>query len=759
MVVFYQPGNALALGFGVGERIGLSPQTNALAKAQVQQAQNALAAFPLQQQQRQANIEATQAETGFLNKFRPLQLQQTQQALTMNDLTMTQQAAQGLMIIQDPALRAAEYQRFRNANPRLKFLPPDMPDQQVIAAWASATPDGLKTVLSLPYDPNTGQFGQPQQANAGGWAVPEGRVSSPFGDRMHPTKNKMLPHKGVDVALPEGAQVQATYGGTVAAIDSSAEGGTRVVLDHGDFQTEYLHMGNTADGLVVGQQVQKGQALGAVGPKGPTSTGAHLEYRVKQGGEYVDPLGDAPQEAPAEQGMVSNVERGPQNIMGQSLAASKKYDWKVVGNDLYRLDPDGKAERVGGTEAPASDAFKYEKVGNAIVQVETATGKTQVVYEGKDVPKKDIREVGGRLLLVDPETKKAEVIYESPAKEEASKPPSTTGLPDGYQWKKVNGEWQAAPIAGAPKPVEKAAKTRLVTINGSQRLINDETGEPIKELGPEQAPQGVSKLGEKDDVIDRKYNALREMFARDPNVTQQQADDLATNIVTGNFQLRQNSTGLDAVFSLSTGSPVYTPTAPEYRPFIREVLKGTTSLWDYTKDTAGLASTLSDTAARTFGQLFPNSNIANQTAQARQAMEIGQKRVMDAYRQGERYIQGETDQLETMFNIAPSTFDSPQTLRSRMRQIDDALRVEEAKMRFTMNDRTAPREKKEAAYAVYQAIVTYREMARVPPTFTTDQQLLDAIKSGEVGAGSEIFWGDRLKTLDGATVQKYKGAP
>jgi murein DD-endopeptidase MepM/ murein hydrolase activator NlpD len=51
--------------------------------------------------------------------------------------------------------------------------------------------------------------------------------------------------------------------------------------------TSYSHLSSIA--VKRGQQVRQGQLLGRVGSSGH-STGPHLDYRIKIGGQFVDPL-------------------------------------------------------------------------------------------------------------------------------------------------------------------------------------------------------------------------------------------------------------------------------------------------------------------------------------------------------------------------------------------------------------------------------------------------------------------------------------
>jgi murein DD-endopeptidase MepM/ murein hydrolase activator NlpD len=120
------------------------------------------------------------------------------------------------------------------------------------------------------------------------------RISSGFsGARLHPILNKVRAHHGVDFAAPEGTPVWAPADGTVIARGRDAAGGNRIALRHGGgYETHYLHLSRFATGLKVGDRVQQKEVIGYVGSTG-LSTGPHLDYRVRRGGAWVNPVKEA----------------------------------------------------------------------------------------------------------------------------------------------------------------------------------------------------------------------------------------------------------------------------------------------------------------------------------------------------------------------------------------------------------------------------------------------------------------------------------
>ena len=89
-------------------------------------------------------------------------------------------------------------------------------------------------------------------------------------------------HNGIDIAAPVGTTVYAAADGEVIVSRSSGWNGgygAYIVIKHNNgTQTLYAH--NSQNFVSVGESVQQGQAIGAVGSTGK-STGAHLHFEVR----------------------------------------------------------------------------------------------------------------------------------------------------------------------------------------------------------------------------------------------------------------------------------------------------------------------------------------------------------------------------------------------------------------------------------------------------------------------------------------------
>ncbi|MEM7341126.1 MAG: peptidoglycan DD-metalloendopeptidase family protein [Actinomycetota bacterium] len=114
-----------------------------------------------------------------------------------------------------------------------------------------------------------------------------GRLSSPYGYRIHPVYGTRKLHAGVDVAAPAGTPIAATGDGVVIFAGVRGGYGNTVLVDHGGGITSlYAHMSQI--GVSVGTVVRGGDGVGLVGATG-TATGNHLHFEIRLNGGPVDP--------------------------------------------------------------------------------------------------------------------------------------------------------------------------------------------------------------------------------------------------------------------------------------------------------------------------------------------------------------------------------------------------------------------------------------------------------------------------------------
>jgi|SRR5579872_78105 len=127
------------------------------------------------------------------------------------------------------------------------------------------------------------------------------RITSAFSmHRLHPIDHVVKAHLGVDYAAPIGSPVVAVANGTVVSAGFSGASGNLVHLKHADgFETYYLHLSSFGPGVRSGAHVSQGQLIGRVGMTG-SATGPHLDYRIKKGGAFVNPVAAHSRQAPGE---------------------------------------------------------------------------------------------------------------------------------------------------------------------------------------------------------------------------------------------------------------------------------------------------------------------------------------------------------------------------------------------------------------------------------------------------------------------------
>ena len=117
------------------------------------------------------------------------------------------------------------------------------------------------------------------------------RITSGFSKRrFHPVLNYFRPHYGVDYGAPVGTPVMTTADGVVVEAGRSRGEGNFIRIKHSSrIETSYLHLSRFAKGLKRGTKVMQGDVIGYVGMTG-LATGPHLDYRVRDGGKWLDPL-------------------------------------------------------------------------------------------------------------------------------------------------------------------------------------------------------------------------------------------------------------------------------------------------------------------------------------------------------------------------------------------------------------------------------------------------------------------------------------
>jgi murein DD-endopeptidase MepM/ murein hydrolase activator NlpD len=116
------------------------------------------------------------------------------------------------------------------------------------------------------------------------------RLSSSFGNRVHPISGYTRLHKGTDFAAPTGTPVYAAGNGTVEWAARRGGYGNYIIVRHANgYKTAYAHLSRYASGLRKGRHVRQGDIIGYVGSTG-ASTGPHLHYEVYINGQPVNAM-------------------------------------------------------------------------------------------------------------------------------------------------------------------------------------------------------------------------------------------------------------------------------------------------------------------------------------------------------------------------------------------------------------------------------------------------------------------------------------
>lgn len=114
-----------------------------------------------------------------------------------------------------------------------------------------------------------------------------GRISSPYGYRIHPIYGVRRMHTGVDYAAPGGTPVVSVKSGTVILRKYNSSYGNYIIVDHGGgVSSLYAHLSGFA--ISYGQSVKQGQTIGYVGSTG-ASTGPHLHFEIRINGQHTNP--------------------------------------------------------------------------------------------------------------------------------------------------------------------------------------------------------------------------------------------------------------------------------------------------------------------------------------------------------------------------------------------------------------------------------------------------------------------------------------
>ncbi|MDC0833566.1 metalloendopeptidase [Leptolyngbya valderiana BDU 20041] len=158
--------------------------------------------------------------------------------------------------------------------------------------------------------------GRPESATATSWTTTPSwagasfpvenfqAYTSPFGYRPSATGGGGYEfHSGLDIAAPEGSYVRSWWAGVVVEVIDDDRCGVGLVIQSGDWEHIYCHMGGQVQRLngrktlldrrggiqvIEGQELPAAARIGRVGMSGRT-TGPHLHWGMRYGDRWVDP--------------------------------------------------------------------------------------------------------------------------------------------------------------------------------------------------------------------------------------------------------------------------------------------------------------------------------------------------------------------------------------------------------------------------------------------------------------------------------------
>ncbi len=133
-----------------------------------------------------------------------------------------------------------------------------------------------------------GQKVPPKISSLKGYPLPfEARVILGYGWLLHPIKNQVVFHSGLDLIADRGTSVFSVGEGVVAFAGKQGNYGNLVVINHAaGKQTRYAHLNSI--NVKTGQKVPQAEFLGTVGHTGqPDVEETHLHFEIR----YNSPLG------------------------------------------------------------------------------------------------------------------------------------------------------------------------------------------------------------------------------------------------------------------------------------------------------------------------------------------------------------------------------------------------------------------------------------------------------------------------------------
>jgi murein DD-endopeptidase len=113
--------------------------------------------------------------------------------------------------------------------------------------------------------------------------IVEGKITSPFGYRIHPITGIRTLHNGIDIACPVGTAVHSPLDGEVKEVYDTAAGGKTVIIGDENRRFGFCHLSRVL--LPAGSKIKKGDIIALSGNTGK-STGPHLHLTLQVDGTW-----------------------------------------------------------------------------------------------------------------------------------------------------------------------------------------------------------------------------------------------------------------------------------------------------------------------------------------------------------------------------------------------------------------------------------------------------------------------------------------
>lgn len=151
----------------------------------------------------------------------------------------------------------------------------------------------VDTPVDVPEEPEP-DVNEPVATLPEGMIAPMESVSvlHDYGFYHNQTLNSYYEHAGIDFTASAGTEVMAVESGVIESIyKDDLLLGTEIVVDHGDGLKSVYRFVSEAEGLQVGDAVEKGEVIATVAEANGNEykDGAHLHFEIMQNGKSVDP--------------------------------------------------------------------------------------------------------------------------------------------------------------------------------------------------------------------------------------------------------------------------------------------------------------------------------------------------------------------------------------------------------------------------------------------------------------------------------------